>query len=240
MALFYKPDILEQPFLSEEESRHAVKVLRLQAGDSLEIIDGRGGLFRAVIRVPDARRCAVEIRESVPEDTVRLHRIHLAIAPTKDLDRIEWMLEKCVEIGLDRVTFLRTRRTDERYWKGKSIHPERLEKIAVSAMKQSLRRYLPEVTDLVSWEAFLADRKPGEERFVAHLEKDDRKLLQQRAAPGGNYVVLIGPEGDFTPEEIAQAKENGFAPVSLGNSRLRTETAGLAAVHTLELLNQGA
>jgi 16S rRNA (uracil1498-N3)-methyltransferase len=239
MALFYKPDILEQPFLSEEESRHAVKVLRLGVGDTLDIVDGKGGLFRAVIRVADARRCTIEIRESVPEPDVRRHRIHLAIAPTKDLDRIEWMLEKCVEIGVDQVTFIRTRRTDERYWKGKSIHPERLEKISVSAMKQSLKRRLPVVTDLVPWERFLAEREAGESRFVAHLEEDDRTLLQQKAIPGENYVVLIGPEGDFTPEEIAEAKENGFAPVSLGNSRLRTETAGLVAVHTLELLNQG-
>ncbi|MFT4033054.1 MAG: RsmE family RNA methyltransferase [Siphonobacter sp.] len=238
MHVFYQPDIQEKRYLDEEESRHAVKVLRLGLGDSIRIIDGKGGLFDAEIIDPDPRKCAIFIRSSNLDTTEKKYGIHLVITPTKDLDRIEWMLEKCVEIGVDEVTFILTRRTDERYWKGKSIHPDRLEKIAVSAVKQSLKRYVPRVNGLMMWESFLQKDFTDSQLFIAHLEPTERRLLQIAAQPGATYVMLIGPEGDFTSQEIEQAKEKGFSPVSLGESRLRTETAGLVSVLTLQLMNQ--
>lgn len=238
MHLFYEPDIQQRLFLSEEESRHAVKVLRLSTGDTLKIVDGKGFRYEAEIVDPNPKRCSVRIRSVEQEATARSFSIHLAIAPTKDLDRIEWMLEKCVEVGVDQVSFIRTRRTDERYWKGKSIHLDRLEKIAVSALKQSLKLTMPLVEGLIPWDAFLENLPADRQKLIAHLENEDRQLLKYRATPGGSYVILIGPEGDFTTQEIAEAKEKGFLAVSLGESRLRTETAGLIAVHTLDLLNQ--
>lgn len=237
MHLFFESEIQERLYLSEEESRHAVKVLRLGTGDAIRIIDGKGSLYEAEIVNPDPRRCSVQIR-SLEQEKPRSYSIHLAITPTKDLDRIEWMLEKCVEVGVASVTFILTKRTDERYWKGKSIHLERLHKIAVSAMKQSLSWTLPTVEGLIPWKDFLKQVSPDSQKFIAHLEDDDRKLLKSEIIPERNYVVLIGPEGDFTASEIEEAKQAGFQPVSLGTRRLRTETAGLIAVHTFDLVNQ--
>lgn len=237
MHLFFEPDLQERLYLSEEESRHAIKVMRLGTGDAIKIIDGRGSLYEAEIVNPDPKRCSVRIRSEQKQED-RSYSIHLAITPTKDLDRIEWMLEKCVEVGVSRVSFILTKRTDERYWKGKSIHLERLQKIAVSAMKQSLSWTLPDLEGLISWKDFLKEIKADSQKFIAHLEDDDRKLLKSEIIPGKDYVILIGPEGDFISSEIEDARQAGFQPVSLGNSRLRTETAGLIAVHTLDLMNQ--
>lgn len=237
MHLFFEPDLQERLSLSEEESRHAVKVMRLGTGDAIKIVDGKGSLYEAEIVNPDPKHCTVRIRSEQKHETLP-YSIHLAITPTKDLDRIEWMLEKCVEVGVSRVSFILTKRTDERYWKGKSIHLERLQKIAVSAMKQSLSWTLPGLEGLISWKDFLKEVNPNSQKFIAHLEDDDRKLLKSEIIPGKDYVILIGPEGDFIASEIEDAKQAGFQPVSLGNSRLRTETAGLVAVHTLDLMNQ--
>ncbi|MDR6195128.1 16S rRNA (uracil(1498)-N(3))-methyltransferase [Siphonobacter sp. SORGH_AS_0500] len=237
MHLFFESEIQEHLYLSEEESRHAVKVLRLGTGDIIKIVDGKGSFYEAAIVNPNPKRCSVQIRSEQREET-RPYSIHLAITPTKDLDRIEWMLEKCVEVGVSRVSFILTKRTDERYWKGKSINLERLQKIAVSALKQSLNLTLPAVEGLVPWKDFLNQVRLGSQKFIAHLEDDDRKLLKTEIIPGKDYVILIGPEGDFTASEIEEAKRAGFLSVSLGNSRLRTETAGLIAVHTLDLMNQ--
>jgi 16S rRNA (uracil1498-N3)-methyltransferase len=157
--------------------------------------------------------------------------IHLIIAPTKNMDRMEWMLEKCVEIGIDEISFIQTR-----YSERKEIKTQRLEKIAIGAMKQSLKAYLPKINEMISWKDFLKKENSENFKMIAHLEEGNRKFIQPFAKPNSKYAVLIGPEGDFSPEEIKQAIEKGFQPVTLGNSRLRTETAGLVACHTLNII----
>lgn len=237
MPVFFEPALAERPVLSEGESHHAVKVLRLSAGDVIDVADGAGGWYRAEIAVPHPRRCEVRIL-SKTEFPPRPCYVHLAIAPTKNLDRIEWMLEKCVEIGLDEISFLQTRYSERRVLK-----LERLLGVAVSALKQSGQGWLPTLNPLRPFENFLnvLSRQPETgtgQRFIGHLADGERKLLHREAIPGGRYCVLIGPEGDFSVEEIAGAQSAGFRAVSLGSSRLRTETAGLVAVHTLNLVNQ--
>jgi 16S rRNA (uracil1498-N3)-methyltransferase len=233
LFLFYQPRIQTEPYLDEDESRHAVKVLRLGTGDALTIVDGRGGWYSAEILRADARRCTVRLGERWQE-VPRPYRIHLAIAPTKHLDRMEWMLEKCVEIGVDEISFLETRYSERRHLK-----LDRLERIAVGAMKQSQRGYLPALHNLRPFGPWLETQAGGTaQRWIAHLDEGERYLLHRVAEPPGTHIVLIGPEGDFSSEEIARARQAGFRAVSLGESRLRTETAGLVAVHTLNLLNQ--
>ncbi|MBC7892634.1 MAG: 16S rRNA (uracil(1498)-N(3))-methyltransferase [Sphingobacteriaceae bacterium] len=234
MPVFFQPTIGQESVLSEDESRHAVKVLRMKAGDPLEIADGAGGWYRAEISRADARRCEVCML-STEHTLPRPFRIHLALAPTKNLDRMEWMLEKCVEIGVDEISFLETRFSERR-----SLKMERLRQIAISALKQSRQPWLPTLRELRRWGDFLTTLSPtplGEQRFIAHLDESERKLLIRHAMPGFSYIILVGPEGDFSNEEINQAQAAGFGAVSLGPSRLRTETAGLVAVHTLNLIN---
>jgi 16S rRNA (uracil1498-N3)-methyltransferase len=234
MPVFYQPDLSTNPFLDESESRHAVKVLRLGAGDRLRVADGRGGWYEAEITRPDARRCALRILSRTVTEQRPFH-VHLAIAPTKNLDRMEWMLEKCVEIGLDEISFLETRYSERR-----SLKLERLHNLAVSALKQSGQGWLPTLNGMVRFGEFLStlSTAPSAQRFIAHLAEGERKLLHHEAKPNQQYVALVGPEGDFSEEEVRQALAAGFRPVSLGPSRLRTETAGLVAVHTLNLVNQ--
>ncbi len=235
MAVFYQPNLAQQPFLDADESRHAVKVLRLGVGARLHVADGKGGWYEAEITRADARRCEVRILTKTFTEK-RPFRIHLAIAPTKNTDRIEWMLEKCVEIGVDEISFLETRYSERR-----ALKLERLQNVVISALKQSQQMWLPALNDLQRLDNFLKNtpaQHANSQSFIAHLEEGERKLLHRESKPAEEYCVLIGPEGDFSPEEIEQALAAGFMPVSLGPSRLRTETAGLVAVHTLNLLNQ--
>ena len=231
MSLFYAPDIRTNPALPEEESAHAVRVLRLQAGDEIRVVDGVGGLFRAVIAQPHPKHCVVEVLDELPATGQRNYRLHLAIAPTKNLDRIEWFAEKTTEIGIDEITCLNCRFSER-----KEVKPARLEKILVSAMKQSQKSVLPKLNGMTDFRHFV--EKPFEGRkFIAHCEEEEKPLIKDIYKSGENALVLIGPEGDFSPEEIALAKANGFEAISLGNSRLRTETAALVACHTLHVLN---
>jgi 16S rRNA (uracil1498-N3)-methyltransferase len=197
--------------LSEEESKHAVRVLRLNEGDAIDLLDGRGGLYTATVADANPKRCQLRITH---HETVapRPYFTHVAVAPTKNLDRMEWFVEKAVEIGVERISFLRCARSERR-----ELKLERLEKIAISALKQSGQAWLPETT------------------FIAHLEAGERTALAQVASAGLGCCVLIGPEGDFTPAEINLALGRGIRPVTLGASRLRTETAALAAVFTAHL-----
>ncbi|CAA9301240.1 MAG: 16S rRNA (uracil(1498)-N(3))-methyltransferase [uncultured Cytophagales bacterium] len=234
MHLFYAPDFSQdRPFLPEEEARHALKVLRLDVGDPLRVTDGRGNLYEASIAGADPKKCRLAVLRHEPEFGKRGFSIHVAVAPTKNADRTEWLVEKCVEIGVDRLSFVLCERSERRHF-----NPDRVEKIAVAAMKQSLKAYLPEMGELVSLREFLKNPPPGH-NYIAHLEEGERRLLQHAAPAGGSYCVLIGPEGDFTPGEVAAALGSGFVPVSLGESRLRTETAGVVACHILNLLNSG-
>ena len=214
--------------LSEEESKHAVRVLRLNEGDAIDLLDGRGGLYTATVADANPKRCQLRIthHETVPP---RPYFIHVAVAPTKNLDRMEWFVEKAVEIGVERISFLRCARSERR-----ELKLERLEKIAISALKQSGQAWLPQLDELVDFSAFTDGIAP-ETAFIAHLEEGERTDLTQVVAAQPSCCVLIGPEGDFTPAEIELALGKGIRPVTLGTSRLRTETAALAAVFTAHI-----
>ncbi|MCU0471707.1 MAG: 16S rRNA (uracil(1498)-N(3))-methyltransferase [Arcicella sp.] len=233
MNIFYEPKIKETLKLNEEESRHAIKVLRLSAGDLLHVVDGKGGFYKCQVKVAHEKKCEVKITEEQQQFGLNNFYTHLIISPTKNLDRIEWMVEKCVEIGIDEISFIQSR-----YSERKEVKIARIEKIAIGAMKQSLKAYLPKINEMISWKEFLKKDYSETFKMIAHLEEGDRKLIQHVAKPNEKYAVLIGPEGDFSNEEIKQSIEKGFQPVTLGSSRLRTETAGLVACHTLAVINQ--
>ena len=238
MQLFYCKDITPNAFctLDAEESRHAVRVLRLREGDELNVTDGRGNLYRCRIVTSDDRACVIEAAE---QEFSALHSpfsIHLAVAPTKNPSRMEWLVEKAVEIGVGEITLLNCDHSERTFLK-----TDRLEKLAVSAMKQSLHTLLPEIHPAVSlrdWHNSQFSILNSQLKFIAHCEADKpRTPLATALTPGKDAVVLIGPEGDFSPEEIALALDCGFQPVSLGPSRLRTETAALYAVTAFNLIN---
>jgi 16S rRNA (uracil1498-N3)-methyltransferase len=230
MHLFYQPNASKEPFLSEEESRHCVKTLRLGKGDFISVTDGHGNQFQCVIEIADPRRCQFRVVEQFTEKP-RPYFIHLAVAPTKNLDRTEWFIEKAVELGIDRLSFFVGQHSERRVLK-----TERVEKIAVAAMKQSLQAYMPQIDPLVPFQEILTC--VADQRFIAHLPEGEQKPepLLRVAKPTGQLLVLIGPEGDFSEKEIKAATEAGFQMVTLGATRLRTETAALAACHVLNLL----
>lgn len=233
MHIFYSPEATEGIFfLDEEESRHAVKVLRLTEKDTVSVIDGKGSFYTAEIVKANPKKCEVKTVSVVRDHDRRDYSIHVAIAPTKNADRIEWFTEKAVEIGIDRITFIQCQRSER-----KNLNRERVEKIAVSAMKQSQKATLPEISELIAFKTFIAGVQE-EQRFIAHLEEGERKDLPQVISKNGKYCILIGPEGDFSPEEVQQAKEKGFLAVNLGKSRLRTETAGIVSCLIFNLANQ--
>lgn len=232
MALFYVPDIADRWELSEEEAAHCLRVLRLSVGAPLEITDGRGTLYKAVISSIAGKHCYVEAKEVVEMPKNWRGNVHIAIAPTKNMDRIEWLAEKATEIGLDAITFLNCRFSER-----KVIKCERVERIVVSAMKQSLKYRKPVVGEMVDFKKFISEPRAGA-KFIAHCYDSERLLLKDVLCEGEDATILIGPEGDFSPEEVQMAVEAGFRPVSLGSSRLRTETAGLAACHTFILKNE--
>ncbi len=234
MHRFYCPDIAETLTLGEEDSKHCVKVLRMAEGDTIEVVDGNGMLYTCRITMAHPKRCAVAVADKQHQPPHWPHRIVLGIAPTKNLDRIEWLVEKCVEMGVDRIIPLRCHNSERTVLK-----TERLKKIMVSAMKQSLKATLPRLDELSPIEQVLAEPLEGT-RCIAYcdamLPRDQRQSLATAYKPGNDVVVLIGPEGDFSPEEVQAAREAGYVPVTLGESRLRTETAGMmavAAIHTL-------
>ena len=214
--------------LSEDESKHAVRVLRLGLGDAVALLDGCGGRYTAAVAEANPKRCQLRIthHEAVAS---RPYFTHVAVAPTKNLDRLEWFVEKAVEIGVERISFLRCARSERR-----ELKLDRLEKIAVSALKQSGQAWRPQLDELMDFTTFVTETVP-ETTFIAHLEAGERTALAQVAGAGPGCCVLIGPEGDFTPGEIALALGRGIRPVTLGASRLRTETAALAAVFAVHM-----
>ena len=232
MHIFYTPDLSGSTYtLDESESRHCVRVLRLAVGDAITLVDGRGGFFTAEITDPNPKRCMVKVIKSALKYGLPGFQVHVAIAPTKNIERIEWFLEKATEIGISRITPLLCR-----YSERKDIKADRLEKVMVSAIKQSLKAYLPKLDPMTKFSDFIAQPFEGQ-KFIAHCEEEHRELLKKLILPNQDYLILIGPEGDFSSEEIAMAIVAGFQPVSLGSSRLRTETAGVVACHTFHLLN---
>jgi 16S rRNA (uracil1498-N3)-methyltransferase len=229
---FYAPDLAAATYaLPEDESKHAIRVLRLALGDAVELVDGRGGVYQAEVTDANPKRCQLRItqEQQVPR---RAYAVHVAVAPTKNLDRMEWLVEKATEIGVDQISFLRCARSERR-----ELKLDRLQKIAVSALKQSGQAWLPQLTELTDFATFLPTVDAAT-TFIAHLEDGERTPLARVAATGAGCCILIGPEGDFTPQEIQAAFTRGIRPVTLGASRLRTETAALAAVHTVHVVRE--
>lgn len=222
MLLFFQPNINQHHFLDIEDSRHCVKVLRKILKDTIHVVDGAGGLYECEITKANDKKCEFRIVSEQKNFGKRDAYLHIAIAPTKNADRLEWFIEKSVEIGIDEISLIQTKHSERKQQK-----VERLEKIAISAMKQSLKAYLPKINELMPFEKFLKTVKQ-EQKFLAHLT-DDSKPLLSLLKPASSYCILIGPEGDFSSDEIFQAKQEKFEWVTLGNSRLRTETAGIVA-----------
>ena len=239
MQLFYCPDMAAGGLgtLDADESRHAVRVMRLREGDPIHVTDGRGHLYACRIVAADDRACTVEAAEVLPTTHSPLPTLHLAVAPTKNPSRMEWLVEKAVEVGVGEITLLQCDHSERTFLK-----TDRLERLALSAMKQSLHLTLPPVNPAVTLRDFITQAlnqtSDKATKLIAHCEADKpRTPIAAALQPGNDAVVLIGPEGDFSEEEIALALDAGFQPVSLGPSRLRTETAALYAVTAFNLIN---
>ncbi len=238
MYLFYTPQIVgtadeigKTYSLDEEESGHCVRVLRYTRGDEILLTNGQGMTYTAVITNPHPKHCEFEVRTAEKQSKHHSNYIHIAIAPTKNVERIEWFVEKCTEIGVDEITPLLCRFSER-----KQLRIDRLQKIILSAAKQSLTPYLPKLNEMTDCTEFIR-RTEEETRFIAHCYKEDKRDLRNEIKPGMSVVVMIGPEGDFSEQEIAEALQHNFVPVSLGDSRLRTETAGIVACHICNLFS---
>ncbi|GAA3777995.1 16S rRNA (uracil(1498)-N(3))-methyltransferase [Flavobacterium ginsengiterrae] len=234
MQLFYNPDIdetTESFSFDKEESRHIIKVLRKKDSDILYVTNGLGFLFETEITLASDNKCIVNVR-SVTKSPEPKFKLHLAVAPTKMNDRFEWFLEKATEIGIQEITPVICDRSER-----KVINLERFEKIILSAMKQSNEMFLPKLNDAVSFKEFIKQKNQGLQ-FIAHCEETDKKSLKEALKPNENVTLLIGPEGDFSEKEIALAIENNYQPVTLGNTRLRTETAAVVACHSVVFFNE--
>lgn len=217
-------------FLDPDESRHAVRVLRHRTGDIIFITDGKGLLYEGRITTEDQNRCAFEVVRVSSANTAA-HQIHIAISPLSHPDRLEWFVEKAVELGVHRITLISCARTEKR-----QVKPERLQKIAAGAMKQSQRLTLPPIDGPITFGTFINDSE-ADQKFIAYVDADNPLHLFNQARKEKSYLVCIGPEGDFTDKELQLALDSGFEKVSLGTARLRTETAGIAACHMLNLVN---
>lgn len=234
MQLFYNPDINETTTsftFDKEESKHIVKVLRKSVGDVLRISNGKGWLFDAEITNADIKKCLANI-SNAKQQPKRNYKLHLAVAPTKMNDRFEWFLEKATEIGIDTITPILCDHSER-----KVIKLDRFEKILQSAMKQSLQCYLPTINELTPFDYFINQDFEGQ-LFIAHCEETDRKSLKNLLKQKQDITILIGPEGDFSVKEIETALQHNFIPVTLGNTRLRTETAAIVACHSVAFVNE--
>ena len=234
MQLFYNPEISESTeffTFDREESKHIVKVLRKKDADILFVTNGLGLLFKTEITLASDNKCTVQILAVEKAETSKF-RLHLAVAPTKMNDRYEWFLEKATEIGIHEITPIICDRSER-----KVINKERFEKILLTAMKQSNVLFLPKLNEAITFKEFVKRKNSGMQ-FIAHCEQTDKKTLKSLIKPGENVTLLIGPEGDFSEKEIALAVENNFIPVSLGNTRLRTETAAIVACHSVVFVNE--
>lgn len=244
VRFFYVPNASSVNELPEEEAQHAVRVLRMEMGDEMMLMDGEGIFYRAIVTEATKKRCLYRIEETLPQERQWQPHLHLAMAPTKNMDRTEWFAEKATEIGFDELTFLRCR------WSERTvIKTERVEKILVSAMKQSHKAWKPILNEMVDFKTFLQEIKERENRngkvmqkFICHCYEEEglgeKVALKDALKSGEDVLVMVGPEGDFSIDEVKMAEANGFQSVSLGKSRLRTETAALVAVHLMNLINQ--
>jgi 16S rRNA (uracil1498-N3)-methyltransferase len=233
MHLFYTPDITADYYtLNEEESKHCVKVLRLQGGDEVFLLDGRGGFYTANILDPHPKRTLLKIIETKQDYGKRNHYLHIALAPTKNIERTEWFLEKATEIGIDEVSLIIAERSER-----KEVKPDRLRKVITSAVKQSVKAYHPVLNEPVTFKNFLQQRQQ-KYRYIAHCMEDLKLSLKTNLTLQSSYLIMIGPEGDFSPSEVELARREGFLPITLGDSRLRTETAALEACFEINFLNR--
>ncbi len=236
VRFFYVPDAANCTELPEEEATHALRVLRLKAGDEMMLMDGKGNYYRAEVTLAHTHHCCYAIKEVLPQERQWKGSVHLAIAPTKMMDRIEWMVEKAVEIGVDELSFL-----DCQFSERRIVKLPRIEKIVISAVKQSRKAWMPQVNEIKSFDDFI-NTISSEHKYIAHCyDEIPRTYLFDElrlSSDTCDAVVMIGPEGDFSIDEVRRAMGKGFKSVHLGTSRLRTETAGLSAVMMMQLANE--
>lgn len=235
MQLFYNPNIdeLTESFIfDKEESKHIIKVLRKKDGDILYVTNGAGYLFECEITLASDNKCTVKINSLEKKEASKFH-LHLAVAPTKMNDRFEWFLEKATEIGIQEITPIICDRSER-----KVINKERFDKIVLSALKQCNELYLPKLNEAVTFKEFISKQQNKGLQLIAHCEETDKKTLKSVLKTNEDVTLLIGPEGDFSTKEIALALENNYIPVSLGNTRLRTETAAVVACHSVVFFNE--
>lgn len=233
MQLFYNSQITQntsQFTFDKIESRHIVRVLRKKEGDVIYITNGLGQLFSSKVLVANDKKCLVKISEVENHPKPWNYYLHIAIAPTKLNDRFEWFLEKATEIGIDEITPLLCQRSER-----KVLKDDRLEKIVITAMKQSVKAYKPKINSLTKYADFIKNDFEGS-KLIAHCENNPKPSLKSKLNNANSFTILIGPEGDFSPDEIALAINNNFEPIHLGKSRLRTETAGIVACHTINII----
>ena len=234
VRFFYAPEATTSQELPNDEAMHALRVLRLKAGDEMMLMDGNGNYYRAEVTLAHTKHCFYDIKESIPQNRPWLGHVHLTIAPTKLMDRMEWMIEKAVEIGVDEISFINCQFSERRI-----VKIPRADKIAVSAMKQSHKAWKTQLNDIVSFKDFVSQPREGL-KFIAHCYEEIPRTylydeLRQASASEQPTTVLIGPEGDFSIGEVKEAMAQGYQSVHLGKSRLRTETAGLSAVMMMQL-----
>lgn len=234
MQLFYNPNLTESQtsfVFDKEESKHIVKVMRKKSGDTLHVTNGFGYLFTTEITIASDSKCTVKINSFEKQEASKIH-LHLAVAPTKMNDRYEWFLEKATEIGIQEITPIICDHSER-----KVIKTDRFQKILESAMKQSLHLYLPKLNEPILYKDFIKKDFQGQ-KFIAHCEETSKKSLKNELKINENILLLIGPEGDFSVKEIQLAIENKFIPVTLGNTRLRSETAAIVACHSVVFKNE--
>lgn len=231
---FYVPNAGQENEMPTEEALHALRVLRIKSGDEINLMDGVGNFYRAEVTLAATKRCLYEVKEVLPQQPAWHGHVHLAIAPTKVMDRIEWMAEKATEIGFDELSFLNCKFSER-----KTMRTVRLDKIVISAVKQSHKAWKPIVNQMVSFKEFIAQPRKGR-KFICHCYEEFEKVdlmteLQKPYDEDADVTVLVGPEGDFSVDEVKLAIDNGYESASLGTSRLRTETAGLMSVAMVNL-----
>ena len=232
MILFYTTDIDGNiAHLDAEQARHCVQVLRRKEGDEIKFIDGNGGFYEGIIQETGKKKCVIQILKSEQAFQKRPFHLHIAIAPTKNINRLEWFLEKATEIGIDEITPIICHHSERR-----KLRTDRLQKILIAAMKQSLKAYLPKLNEPLSFKQFIRLPRTTASKYIA--QGAENIALKDNYVAKNDVLLLIGPEGDFSKEELILAFENNFQGINLGKSRLRTETAGIVACHTLNLLNE--
>lgn len=233
MHIFYTPDITSETYtLSEEESKHCIKVLRLEQGSVVQLVDGKGGFYEALISDPHPKRTSLKVIRTLQNYGKRNHYLHIAVAPTKNIERMEWFLEKATEIGIDEITPIICERSER-----KELKTERLNKVITSAVKQSIKAYHPKLNHPARFQDFI-NTASNAKKYIAHCIDSEKFSLKAKIELNSDYLVIIGPEGDFSQSEVDSALLAHYVPIELGTSRLRTETAALEACFEINFLNR--